>query len=747
MIAGGVLDIALQPSGKILIGGSFFTVNGTVRRNFARLNTDGTLDTTLSAVFTGAVYAVKLQTDGKILVGGTFDSVNDTNRNKIARLNTDGTLDTAFNPNSTFQNGAAVEIITLQTDGKVLVGGSFTNISGQPRNRLARFNADGTLDTAFNPNADQTVDALALQPDGKIIVGGNFTALGGQTRNRIARIYGNGALDATLNPDADGRVETFIAQTDGKILVGGVFSTIGGQGRNKFARLNADGTADSTLTSPFAVGDVVYAIAPQTDGKILVGGTLFSGTPTPAKYIVRLNANGTLDTTFNQSLSAPVRSILVMADGKILVGGDFVFCNHGTPALIGCQLLTRLNSDGSYDGAFTSPFQGSTLGNGFVQRIIRQPDGKILVGGKVETPNGTTLRKGIVRLNSDGTLDPSFQLAFPDNFRGYIQDMEVQPNGKIVAGGAFDFSELNLGFNLKRFNADGTLDNSFDPMIPINNPDVKTVALEADGKILVGGNFVNIGGQSRSNFARLNPDGTADSFNPNANLPVYAVELQQDGKILLAGIFSNVGGQPRNRIARLTNDAPTVQTLVVSQTAVSLTLSGAGPQLSRVRFEYSTDGVTYTVLGEATGSSSRAGKSNQFDAPLAPMAATFTLSGLSLPTSQNVFIRAIGLDANGSQVTETGKNAVLAAPTAATVSISGRVTTPQELGLTNAVMTLTDSNGESRSVRTGKFGNFRFTDVTVGETYILTVASRRYTFAPQVITVNEDLTGVNFTAQ
>ena len=159
-------------------------------------------------------------------------------------------------------------------------------------------------------------------------------------------------------------------------------------------------------------------------------------------------------------------------------------------------------------------------------------------------------------------------------------------------------------------------------------------------------------------------------------------------------------------------------------------------------FESSTDGTNYTFLGEATGSRAVSGKSDESKMLLAPSATTFTLTGLNLMTGQNLFILARGFDASGSETTASARNAVLVAPTAATVSISGRVVTPQEFGLTNARVTLTDSQGVSRTISTGKFGSFRFTDLTAGETYVLSASSRRYTYAPQVITPTEAVTGV-----
>src|SRR3954452_7416547 len=178
-----------------------------------------------------------------------------------------------FDPNA---NNVILAVL-VQPDGKILIGGSFSTLSPNgaapvTRNRIARLNPDGTLDTSFDPNANNTVNAIALQADGKILLGGFFTTLspnGGAavTRNRIARLNPNGTIDAAFDPNASGAVRVLAVQPDGKILAGGQFPTMGGALRNRMARLDAgNGTADAF--DPNA-NNTVFAIAIQPDGKIL----------------------------------------------------------------------------------------------------------------------------------------------------------------------------------------------------------------------------------------------------------------------------------------------------------------------------------------------------------------------------------------------------------------------------------------------------------------------------------------------
>ena len=156
-----------------------------------------------------------------------------------------------FDPNA---NGA-VRVRVLQPDGKILVGGTFTTLSPNggvavTRNYIARLNPDGTLDTAFNPNANIEVFSIAVQADGKILAAGAFTSIGGQTRNHIARLDATTGLADSFDPNANSDVYAIAVQADGKILAGGDFtgaSSIGGQTRNRFARLSTDTAALQNL--------------------------------------------------------------------------------------------------------------------------------------------------------------------------------------------------------------------------------------------------------------------------------------------------------------------------------------------------------------------------------------------------------------------------------------------------------------------------------------------------------------------
>jgi uncharacterized delta-60 repeat protein len=238
----------VQADGKILIGGNFTSINGTSRNSIARLNADGTLDASFLASGAGAngpVFTLAVQSDGKILIGGDFTSFNGTARNCFARLNSDSTLDTTFLATG---NGASDQVfaLALQSDGKVLIGGFFTTVNSTARNRIARLNTDGTLDTSFlatAAGANYSVRAIAVQPDGKIVIGGEFGNYNGAYRGNIARLKPDSSLDETFinfNSGANSRVSAIALQSDGKVIVGGFFSTVNDVVRGGVARLITD---------------------------------------------------------------------------------------------------------------------------------------------------------------------------------------------------------------------------------------------------------------------------------------------------------------------------------------------------------------------------------------------------------------------------------------------------------------------------------------------------------------------------
>ena len=208
-----VASIVEDVYGYMILGGHFNSVGGSRRHNIVRLDYFGFVYPFFDEP-NGAVSCVAAQEDGKVLLGGFFTALRRngtaslTKRRYIARLKANGKVDRVFDPRA----NAAVLAMAVQEDGKVLIGGTFTSLrpngAALPTTRryIARLNADGTLDRLFNPNANGPVHCIAIQADGKALIGGEFTALApngvhqNTARNRVARLNSDGTLDSGLSP-------------------------------------------------------------------------------------------------------------------------------------------------------------------------------------------------------------------------------------------------------------------------------------------------------------------------------------------------------------------------------------------------------------------------------------------------------------------------------------------------------------------------------------------------------------------
>ncbi|KAB2664900.1 MAG: hypothetical protein DVB31_09585, partial [Verrucomicrobia bacterium] len=658
---GTVRTLAYAPGGKLLVGGDFTSAAGELRNRVARFNTDGTLDASFdpAAGPNSTVRSLAVQPDGKVVIGGGFSDVNGSGRSYLCRLGANGLPDFGFVDGS-FNN--QVYAVALQPDGKMLVGGDFTQVNGASSSGLVRLRLDGTTDPSFvvGTGANSTVFALALQPDGSAIVGGNFTVLNGLSRVRLARVLGQstaaggeiefgaatysgaeslasvaveirrhgatpggvavtfttsngtanaadytaqttvvnfaagettktvqvalksdlvqeddetvnltltnptggsalgsqrtavlyilnddnttavGGVDSNYEGSANGPVRALARQTDGKMVVVGDYSSLAGQGRLRVGRMNADGTIDAGFDPAAWVNNAVYAAAVQPDGGVVVGGAFTLADGFGRTRVARFNADGSLDQTFNIGTGPnnDVFALLVQGDGTILMGGSFAVVNG-----VGHMGLVRLLSDGSLDPSFDLQI------NGTVRALAYAPDGKLLVGGDF-TSAGGELRNRVARFNTDGTLDPDFDPASGPN--SSVRSLAVQPDGKVVIGGGFSDVNGSGRSYLCRLGVNGLPDFGF--VDGAFNNQVYAVGLQPDGKIVAGGDFSQVNGASSSGLVRLRQDGTTDpSFviGTGANNTVYALALQPDGSAIIGGNFTVFNGLTQMRLARV----------------------------------------------------------------------------------------------------------------------------------------------------------------------------------------------------
>lgn len=217
----------VQPDGKLVIGGDIGAIGsvlGATRNHIARLNANNTLDFGFDPGANGTVRVINIQLDGKLLVGGSFSQIAGVSRSFLARLNSNGSPDSTFDPGL---NGAVGRIMP-QEDGKILIAGNFTTVAGIARSGLARLNADGMLDTGFNPNPNGSVNVIRALPDGRIYVGGTFSSIGGVSARHLARLNADGTVDSSFNANPSSWVSDLSIMSDGKLMIGGLFGSVGG---------------------------------------------------------------------------------------------------------------------------------------------------------------------------------------------------------------------------------------------------------------------------------------------------------------------------------------------------------------------------------------------------------------------------------------------------------------------------------------------------------------------------------------
>ncbi len=355
-------------------------------------------------------------------------------------------------------------------------------------------------------------------------------------------------------------------QTDGRILIGGRFTTYDGTARSGVARLNADGSLDTSFNPGSGTVGNVYFVTEQANGQILLAGDFTAYDGTVRNGVARLNTDGSLDTTFDPaagSAGKAVFSIGVQVDGRLIVGGRFT--TFGGTARSG---VARLNADGSLDTSF-DPGTGVS-GTSGVNEVLVQPDGRILLAGFFNSYDGT-LQPGLVRVNTDGSLDTGFVTGLGVARGNFAQSIALQPDGQIIVGGNFIRFNGAAAGGIVRLNTDGSTDTTFNAGTGASGRTdvVYALAVQADGKIVVGGDFDVFDAVAGVGIVRLNADGSVDTtFDTNGGVGssyVYNLALQPDGGILLAGNFVTVGGVTSPGVARLdtngTNESEDVVTI------------------------------------------------------------------------------------------------------------------------------------------------------------------------------------------
>ncbi len=631
-----VLDVAMQPDGKMIIVGAFDTFNGKPVKNIARVDHVGRVDTSFHAPtgFDQGVRTVAIQSDGRILIGGDFSQMNGAARVGVVRLNMDGSEDTTFLAVVPGYYYPRIHDIAVLPNNTILVSGYFTNYLGYSRNCIVRLFSNGALDPFFGSSVGAgagqegltDISAIAVQPDGRILLAGNFGSYEGSTRSGLARAMPDGSLDTTFHYGsgcggaflANHRATAVSLQVDGKILLGGEFTLYNDQTHRGLVRLLANGDIDPTFVTgtglveggtggpdnyfvggakPLANGDIlvvgrfvgyngtavdgiaridpsgglvagfdaraynsmIYTAYELNDGRIVLAGTIYRINNIGRVGIGRVFADGSLDHTYNDfgtGANGVVHAIEVATDGKIIIGGEFTGYN-GSPM----NNVARLLPDGPIDTTFQ-------IGGGSewtVYDVSAGPDGSVAVGGWFHKFAGDSIEH-TVRLDSSGSLDPGFNSGTGPNYAVYAT--LARPDGKVLVGGYFTQIDGVAKHRIAQFNPDGSLDTDFNPTSTTINGSsgpVHCLGIQSDGKILAAGFFTSYNQTSARYIARLFPDGTRDTtFAPSLTLndEVNAIAVQSDGKIIAAGSFTSMG-----RIFRLNTDGSMDSSFVVGSGA------------------------------------------------------------------------------------------------------------------------------------------------------------------------------------
>ena len=579
-------DVAIQSDNKIIIAGSVFNYTTYTDFAIARLTDSGILDTTFGNV--GTIFtplsgtqiatSIAIQPDGKILLGGTSDGMF-----AAIRYNADGFLDTTFNNTgqltttlstpTSFDPTKNKQTIKYLTTDKILISGTSNSDFA-----LIQLNIDGTTDTDFGTNGITLFDAgknenakqVNLKPDGKIIVAGNTSYSGGVNHvgatEKIQQLqfssYGILESNYQLNLiNGTDKIISVIEQIDGKTIA--LTSTKNNLQTNNInlVKYYIDGSIDNTfgINGKVSVSNVLsftldyLELKQQTDGKILISGDNLS--------IYRFNSNGSVDNSFgtngivdlstglNYQLNF-INNIFPQPDGKIFVTGELILDSQLATTSLG---LIKLNSDGTIDttygtnGSATTRFDyfGSNSDE-FAKEIFIQSDGKIVVTCSINTAYGfnpTDKIIGITRFNSNGFLDTNF------GTNGYVintnsKSFEIELLGYSDDKFIINFNSSNTIGATAKYNSNGFLDNSFGSNgIVIDPIFYNDMIVQSDGKILKAGVINN-----QFYITRFDNNGSIDStFGTNGSLnttinsysEINKITLLQNNKLLACGYSFN----------------------------------------------------------------------------------------------------------------------------------------------------------------------------------------------------------------
>ncbi|WED63726.1 immunoglobulin domain-containing protein [Synoicihabitans lomoniglobus] len=557
----GINALLVQPDGKVVIGGSFTTVAGA--GNLARLNVNGSVDTTFQSYgFNRAVLSLSVTSDGRILAGGDFESYRpDANsyipRSYLAVLRADGTLDSdVLLP--VLNN--SVNLVLGLSDGKILVGGGFSDEELVPIPGIVWLNGDGSWIVRSSSPAGSVFWSAVEQADGRILVGGVFDTVDGESVSNLVRFSAPGELDLTFSEAVgvvDGGVRSMAVTEDGGIWLGGEFTAIEGTERPLVAKLQSSGSLDLDFTADVSSAfSTTKSIGTAADGSLWMVGEV--AVP-DASGVARIDQATGAETEFTAPvlrLQAFASTTLALPGNELLVAGTFSHLNG-----IETESMVRIASDQTVAAVYDLGFSESL---GSIKALMRQPDGGVVIAGSfVGDSDLTGTASSLMRVKPDGTRDESFATtsdvsAGGVNVQGSVEAMAAAADGRFVIAGWFSaFGGDERRDDVARFFANGQMDPSFDAGdVGLSGSVLKSLVVDAQNRTYLGGAFTTFAGHSREGVVRLLPDGSVDETYPNlgVNGTVHDIALDAAGKLVVVGNFSSVDGSPVPGIARFNSD-------------------------------------------------------------------------------------------------------------------------------------------------------------------------------------------------
>ncbi len=495
--------------------------------------------------------AIARDGQGRVVVGGRFEFVAGQPAGNVARLLPDGTVDPSFNPGGTGANGPVYHVAAL-ADGRWLIAGEFTHYNDQPTHHVARLLPDGALDTTFlvGDGLDARVEFLALDSRQRVVLGGNFHRYDGEPVTGVIRLLPTGRLDPTFQPAIDlggGAPYALAVDATDRVLV----ARYDALRVSTLERLLPTGALDTTFAAGGGrlSGGWIHLFKVLRNGQIMLmhyGGTATLG-GVDLTNVARLNADGTLDRSFTCNVEGfTLRTIEETSAGLLLGGNDLYTGAFSTPVS-----LRRLRADGSNDSTFVGPKLTDVYHSGGVRAIAADPSGQLVVAGDFERlwSHATV---GFGRLTPTGAADPTFTVAALD-VRGYVTGLHRQSGDRLLVAGYFHFINGQPARGLARLLADGTSDPSFQPDASIFQSNAYPGPLLVDGADRV------IAVLQNQFPARYLPNGEFDSSFPVTPGPGGGsrtgqglhVVLYPDSRLLVGGDFTSYHGQARPGLARL----------------------------------------------------------------------------------------------------------------------------------------------------------------------------------------------------